>query len=285
MAESPAAVRRPLPGGAVSTPSCCGWCVRKGCWIGASATTGHGSPSPWRCSRLGWAVFVWLGPSWWQLVVAAFLAVVFVQLGFLGHDAGHRQVFRSGAPQRPAGPALREPADRAELQLVDREAQPPPRQPQPRRPRPGHRCRWGRVHQGAGPCPAQPDRALGRPPPGRPVLPDVAVRGRSLCTSPASGPCAHVRQATPGGSSRCCWAPMSSATSRRCSSSCRPRRRWRSSRSSRACSASTWAVPSRLPTRGCPCWVPVTSWTSSAARCSPRATSAADAGSTWPWAA
>jgi fatty acid desaturase len=44
----------------------------------------------------GWAVFVWLGPSWWQLVVAAFLAVVFVQLGFLGHDAGHRQVFRSG---------------------------------------------------------------------------------------------------------------------------------------------------------------------------------------------
>jgi fatty acid desaturase len=44
----------------------------------------------------GWTVFVWLGPSWWQLVVAAFLAVLFVQLGFLGHDAGHRQVFRSG---------------------------------------------------------------------------------------------------------------------------------------------------------------------------------------------
>ncbi len=45
---------------------------------------------------LGWTVFAWLGPSWWQLAVAAFLAVVFVQLGFLGHDAGHRQVFRSG---------------------------------------------------------------------------------------------------------------------------------------------------------------------------------------------
>ena len=44
----------------------------------------------------GWAVFVWLGPSWWQLVVAALLAIAFVQLGFLGHDAGHRQVFRSG---------------------------------------------------------------------------------------------------------------------------------------------------------------------------------------------
>jgi fatty acid desaturase len=44
----------------------------------------------------GWTVFVWLGPSWWQLVVAALLAIAFVQLGFLGHDAGHRQVFRSG---------------------------------------------------------------------------------------------------------------------------------------------------------------------------------------------
>ena len=45
---------------------------------------------------VGWTVFALLGPSWWQLVVAAFLAVMFVQFGFLGHDAGHRQVFRSG---------------------------------------------------------------------------------------------------------------------------------------------------------------------------------------------
>jgi fatty acid desaturase len=45
---------------------------------------------------VGWTVFALLGPSWWQLVTAALLAVVFVQLGFLGHDAGHRQVFRSG---------------------------------------------------------------------------------------------------------------------------------------------------------------------------------------------
>ena len=45
---------------------------------------------------VGWTVFALLGPSWWQLVVAAFLAVVFAQVGFLGHDAGHRQVFRSG---------------------------------------------------------------------------------------------------------------------------------------------------------------------------------------------
>jgi len=43
----------------------------------------------------GWAAFVLLGDSWWQLTVAAFLAVVFTQIGFIGHDAGHRQIFGS----------------------------------------------------------------------------------------------------------------------------------------------------------------------------------------------
>ena len=40
----------------------------------------------------GWAVFVLVGNSWWQLAVAVFLAVMFTQAGFLGHDAGHRQI-------------------------------------------------------------------------------------------------------------------------------------------------------------------------------------------------
>jgi fatty acid desaturase len=43
----------------------------------------------------GWTGFVLVGDSWWQLAVAALLAVVFTQVGFLGHDAGHRQIFRS----------------------------------------------------------------------------------------------------------------------------------------------------------------------------------------------
>jgi len=43
----------------------------------------------------GWTVFVLLGNSWWQLAVAAFLAVMFTQFGFLGHDAGHRQILGS----------------------------------------------------------------------------------------------------------------------------------------------------------------------------------------------
>ena len=46
----------------------------------------------------GWAAFAVVGDSWWQLVTAAFLAVVFTQLAFVGHDAGHRQISRS----RPA---------------------------------------------------------------------------------------------------------------------------------------------------------------------------------------
>jgi fatty acid desaturase len=43
----------------------------------------------------GWAAFVLVGDSWWQLAVAVFLAVMFGQVGFLGHDAGHRQILGS----------------------------------------------------------------------------------------------------------------------------------------------------------------------------------------------
>ncbi len=44
---------------------------------------------------IGWTAFVLLGSTWWQLVTAAFLGGVFTQLGFLGHDSGHRQVFKT----------------------------------------------------------------------------------------------------------------------------------------------------------------------------------------------
>jgi fatty acid desaturase len=43
----------------------------------------------------GWVAFAVIGASWWQLVTAAYLAVVFTQVAFVGHDAGHRQLFRS----------------------------------------------------------------------------------------------------------------------------------------------------------------------------------------------
>ncbi len=44
---------------------------------------------------LGWAVFAVIGNSWWQLPDAVFLAAVFAQFGFLGHDVGHGQIFRT----------------------------------------------------------------------------------------------------------------------------------------------------------------------------------------------
>ncbi|MEU4480502.1 acyl-CoA desaturase [Micromonospora sp. NPDC023966] len=47
------------------------------------------------CLGVTGVVSVRLGQSWWQTVVAVFLAVIFAQAGFIGHDAGHRQIFRS----------------------------------------------------------------------------------------------------------------------------------------------------------------------------------------------
>jgi hypothetical protein len=46
----------------------------------------------------GWALFVVAGNSWKALAVAPLVGVMFTQLGFIGHDAGHNQVF--GARRR-----------------------------------------------------------------------------------------------------------------------------------------------------------------------------------------
>src|SRR5688572_8620473 len=43
----------------------------------------------------GGVAFVLLGDSWWQLLTAVFFAVMFTQFAFIGHDAGHRQIFAS----------------------------------------------------------------------------------------------------------------------------------------------------------------------------------------------
>ncbi|WP_436493293.1 fatty acid desaturase family protein [Actinokineospora sp. HUAS TT18] len=42
-----------------------------------------------------WVAFAFLGDTWWQLFIAAFMAIVFAQLAFIGHDAGHKQIFRT----------------------------------------------------------------------------------------------------------------------------------------------------------------------------------------------
>ncbi|MEU6641768.1 acyl-CoA desaturase [Saccharomonospora sp. NPDC046836] len=50
-----------------------------------------------------WVAFFALGDSWWQLAVAAFLAVLFGQIALLAHDLAHRQVFRTRKPTEIAG--------------------------------------------------------------------------------------------------------------------------------------------------------------------------------------
>ena len=200
---------------------------------------------------LGWTVFAWLGPSWWQLAVAAFLAVVFVQLGFLGHDAGHRQVFRSGRRNDLLGLLC------ANLLIglsyswwIDKHNR--------HHANPNHVDRDPDISAGGvvftkaqARGAAQPPRALDRAAPGRPVLPDAAARRRCSARRQRQGVARTIPQAAPGASRRCCSARTSSATSPRCCSCCPLRRRWRSSRSTRACSASTWAARSRPTTRAC----------------------------------
>jgi fatty acid desaturase len=51
----------------------------------------------------GWAAFVAVGNSWMTLAVAPLAGVMFTQLGFIGHDAGHNQVFRTRRHNRMLG--------------------------------------------------------------------------------------------------------------------------------------------------------------------------------------
>ncbi len=50
--------------------------------------------------------FLWLGDSWWQMALAAFVGVLFAHVGFLGHDAGHQQISRSRRWNNRLGLAL-----------------------------------------------------------------------------------------------------------------------------------------------------------------------------------
>ncbi len=54
----------------------------------------------------GWAAFVLVGNSWATLGFAAVLGVICTQLGFIGHDAGHQQIFGSRRANRLLGLAV-----------------------------------------------------------------------------------------------------------------------------------------------------------------------------------
>ncbi|WP_246257053.1 fatty acid desaturase family protein [Amycolatopsis anabasis] len=51
----------------------------------------------------GLVTFFLLGSSWWQLLVAAFFAILFGQVALVSHDLAHRQVFRTRRPSQLAG--------------------------------------------------------------------------------------------------------------------------------------------------------------------------------------
>ena len=51
----------------------------------------------------GWVAVFLLGDSWWQLPLAALMAVATTQVAFLGHDAGHRQMFRRRGASESVG--------------------------------------------------------------------------------------------------------------------------------------------------------------------------------------
>jgi fatty acid desaturase len=51
----------------------------------------------------GWAAFAIVGNSWSTLGLAACIGLLCTQLGFIGHDAGHQQVFRTRRANRLLG--------------------------------------------------------------------------------------------------------------------------------------------------------------------------------------
>ena len=93
-----------------------------------------------------WVVgFILIGDSWWQLANAGVLAIVMTQISFLGHDAAHRQIFKSGRWN-----------DWVSLIIANlfvgismaggKETQPPPCEPEQGRSRPGRRVDRDRIH-------------------------------------------------------------------------------------------------------------------------------------------
>ena len=57
---------------------------------------------------LGGAItgFILLGDSWFQLLIAGALGLIFTQFAFLAHEASHRQVFESGPANDRTGRAI-----------------------------------------------------------------------------------------------------------------------------------------------------------------------------------
>src|SRR5215813_12179298 len=89
VAETPGVPRKSLYAGLLNEVRDAGLLRRRtGYYVWKVASTGGMTVG-------AWVAFVIIGDSWWQIAIAGLLAVCFTQLGFLGHDAGHRQAFAS----------------------------------------------------------------------------------------------------------------------------------------------------------------------------------------------
>ena len=182
---------------------------------------------------------------------AAVLAVLMTQIAFLGHDAAHRQMFKSGRWNDWVSLVVANLLRRHQLRLVAEQAHPAPRQPQQGRRRPRHRPRRDRLHPGAGEPAPEPGAALARRPPGLVLLPAAAARGRCPCTGTASS------GSSAGARCERRWVEMTFLPSG--SAACRPGLRGAAARakpspsspSSWPCSASTWASRSPPTTSAC----------------------------------
>ena len=95
-----------------------------------------------------WVAVVLVGDSWWQLAVAAGLALVLTQIAFLGHDSAHRQIFNSGAWNDWTSRILAGAFAGLSHTVVAQQAQPAPRLAQPAGHGPGHRARGRRLDGG-----------------------------------------------------------------------------------------------------------------------------------------
>ena len=87
-----------------------------------------------------------LRDSWFQLLIAAALGIIFTQFAFLGHEASHRQVLNSGPANDHVGRVPGRVLRRHELLVVDEQAQPAPRQPEQGRQGSRHRARQHLLH-------------------------------------------------------------------------------------------------------------------------------------------
>ena len=215
---------------------------------------------------VGLTLLLILDNLWLQLLNAAYLAFVFVQISLLAHDFGHRQFsFRSPLEERLAHPHLRQPVARHKPPVVDRQAQRASRSPQPDGRRPRRRYSTARLRRRAGSREARA-RALRREIPGRPHIPPLAPAGDQHAPQQHRVPRREEGEEHAGRSPddlRTLRAVLRLCCSR-CWNLCR---RCSSSPSIAGSSAPTWSRSSHPTTKPCPFWNATARWTSCADRC------------------